>query len=426
MLDRLAREHDAATPMGLVAETFRLAIVVAVGELGARGDEPPADVDRFLHFGGYAPGGGAHYGTYFRPYIEAAVRALPAARGAEVLRRSLDSKLAHFRRALAVLPSFPEPSLLADALAAVAAAPRSEAAYLSETRGFLEEALKKLGEAARPAIRELLGKTTDEGVHLDVKRALGAPAYERLRAEAEGKVVAEEPARAEPAAAELERLAALCPGERTAIYVLEKGDGELGVACAGGAPIAKARVPKYRGEPMDHLITLDLDAMPELLERAPSLGGARAVALFISSRRSNQAFAPNTDETKLVRLTAADVEARPRPRDGAVPVRVTRVEVPKGLFDPRLERSDDELREDDDLDESEQTEAAAEARSALRALRAKVYALGGRALGEPLWLQSEEHTGGFLFQLDASLVDVNLGDEGILYAFEDTAFWQCH
>ncbi len=49
-----------------------------------------------------------------------------------------------------------------------------------------------------------------------------------------------------------------------------------------------------------------------------------------------------------------------------------------------------------------------------------------RVFGPPLWLQDDEGGDGFVMQLDEGLVDVNLGDGGIMYAFADDAFWQCH
>ena len=51
----------------------------------------------------------------------------------------------------------------------------------------------------------------------------------------------------------------------------------------------------------------------------------------------------------------------------------------------------------------------------------------GRALGFPIWLQGDEDSGGeFLFQFDEALAYTNLGDSGVMYVFDDTAFWQCH
>ncbi|MFT4564742.1 MAG: hypothetical protein ACI9BW_004512 [Gammaproteobacteria bacterium] len=48
------------------------------------------------------------------------------------------------------------------------------------------------------------------------------------------------------------------------------------------------------------------------------------------------------------------------------------------------------------------------------------------AAGKPLWLLSAEHDGDVLVQFGDSLVEMNLGDGGVMYVFKDTAFWQCH
>jgi hypothetical protein len=47
-------------------------------------------------------------------------------------------------------------------------------------------------------------------------------------------------------------------------------------------------------------------------------------------------------------------------------------------------------------------------------------------LGKPSWIQSPAWgKGPFLMQFDERFLDVNLGDKGRTYVFEDTAFWQC-
>ena len=56
-----------------------------------------------------------------------------------------------------------------------------------------------------------------------------------------------------------------------------------------------------------------------------------------------------------------------------------------------------------------------------------IYGAHARVLGDPIWLQSEEDGGGtFVMQLDEGFVDVNLGDMGVLYVYDDGGFWQCH
>lgn len=160
---------------------------------------------------------------------------------------------------------------------------------------------------------------------------------------------------------------------------------------------------------MEHLITLDLDEMPEL--KAGTLFNARAVALFISDIIENEAFEPSTKETAVVILSEDDIkngELSPTLRDNQSPpscYKVTPVKVPLCVFD--------ELPEDQE--ESE-----------LGKLKDAIFSSSGYAGSSPSWLQYEEHEGHFLFQFDESLVDVNLGDAGVMYAFTDVAFWQCH
>lgn len=62
-----------------------------------------------------------------------------------------------------------------------------------------------------------------------------------------------------------------------------------------------------------------------------------------------------------------------------------------------------ELREDDGEDEGEAGESASQELPELL--------VGG---------------GGFLLQLDEAFCPINLGDQGVMYVFGDTAFWQCY
>ena len=64
---------------------------------------------------------------------------------------------------------------------------------------------------------------------------------------------------------------------------------------------------------------------------------------------------------------------------------------------------------------------------ALHELRGLVYQARGRVLGSPIWLQDDAHPGSaFHLQFDEGFASVNLGDCGVMYVFDDTAFWQCH
>lgn len=196
----------------------------------------------------------------------------------------------------------------------------------------------------------------------------------------------------------------------TTIYLLRAGGpaSPSSVARVGGDPIGidETDWPTCEDEPMDHLVTLDLEQMPALC--VGPLAAARAVSLFISDRTFNEAFMPDNDEATIVVLTAADVgrgavpPARPA-EEPAAALEVTAVEVPPGVFS-----------------------AGEPGEPKLAALWAELYDASAYAGGQPMWLQSPEHEGHFILQFDEAFIDVNLGDAGVMYAFADTAFWQCH
>lgn len=196
------------------------------------------------------------------------------------------------------------------------------------------------------------------------------------------------------------------------LYILEavgQPPTATSVARIGGVPIGitPATWPRLNGLPMAHLLTIDLDEMPEL--KTDTLANARAVALFISDRIENEAFEPHTPETVLIALSQDDInQGEPsemlREDDPASSYQLTPIKVPENVFD-----------EPEDYDEE----------SPLEQLRNAVFS-ASYAAGRPLWLQSEEHEGHFLLQFDEAFIDTNLGDAGVMYVFADTAFWQCH
>lgn len=196
------------------------------------------------------------------------------------------------------------------------------------------------------------------------------------------------------------------------VYLLEAVDEPVppsSVARRGGNPIGISREnwPLFKNRPMEHLITLDLEAMPAL--KTDILVNARAVALFVSDRMDNQAFEPGTQETMIISLLQDDIDnGEPsfilrKNEEQASAYNIIPVLVPEAVFD-----NSGEYEEDHPLEKLK------------NAIFSKSY-----AAGRPLWLQREEHDGHFLFQFDESLIDLNLGDEGVMYVFTDTAFWQC-
>jgi hypothetical protein len=159
------------------------------------------------------------------------------------------------------------------------------------------------------------------------------------------------------------------------------------------------RVPQHGGRPMEHVITLDLAAMPELARRAGS-GKARALAVFISSRRRHSAFRPGTSQTAVVLLTETEAAAGHANEGGGYQVEA--IDVPLAAFG-------------DDHDTT-----------AVASLRKALLNAPGWAGAAPLWIQEPEASAEeVLAQCSDKLVSgLNVGDQGMLYVLSSTAFVQ--
>ena len=199
-------------------------------------------------------------------------------------------------------------------------------------------------------------------------------------------------------------------GSTTTIYLLEarkKTPSPSTVARVGGEPIGvhADNWPRFNGQPMEHLLTLDLEQMPQL--RVGALKHTRAVALFISDAIYNMAFDPYTQETAVIFLSEQDIargETTQMLREGNIipyTYDILGVEVPDAIFDEQLCQE-----------------------KPFEVLWGEVKWAFGRAGGKPLWFQFPEHEGDFLMQFDGRFIDMNLGDAGVMFVFTDTAFWQ--
>ena len=190
----------------------------------------------------------------------------------------------------------------------------------------------------------------------------------------------------------------------------------------GGTAIGIAEWPMFEGAPMHHVLTIDLREHP--------YGGGReahALALFVSSPMSHEAYTPGNQHTRVVILEAADLARGETPLPAALagadllPAGTLRFESAAGLTDKE---------------------------------RYQHSFLGG----EPIWLQGDESEfddggdddydedddedgdgddgderprrgpiGSFVLQFDESLIPgINLGDCGIMYVFSESAWFQCH
>lgn len=189
----------------------------------------------------------------------------------------------------------------------------------------------------------------------------------------------------------------------------------------GGRAIGVGEWPTHASAPMHHVLTLDLNDHPDF--QPP---GVRALALFISSPSSHEAYQPHTPHTRVLLLSDADL-AR-----GETPL-------------------------PDDLDTSDTIRPATLTLTSGAGLTDRELYQHSFAGGSPQWLQGDESEGlfgdhgdddyadddnddndeeseprhrpprDFVLQFDGALIsDVNLGDLGIMYVFAETAWFQCH
>lgn len=181
-----------------------------------------------------------------------------------------------------------------------------------------------------------------------------------------------------------------------------------------GPPIGvdKKRWPKRGRKAMVHLVTLETRLLAAEVAAAYEGLGVAAIAVFVSSLDEHQAFAPGNDHVAIVPLTAADLARGAAVVDGTDPtlagiaLDVERLLLPEAVFQGGTK-----------------TGALWELRNALD--RGDFLQPDRRS---PRWIQDPQPgDGSFLFDLDEDFApELNLGDRGRFYVFQDTAFLQCY
>lgn len=153
---------------------------------------------------------------------------------------------------------------------------------------------------------------------------------------------------------------------------------------------------------MEHVVTLDFGAMPELRTQGSFGDDVAGVAVFITSRSDNEAYIAGSGLTAVVPLTAEEMAAGHDETGAAYEVHP--IDVPRATFDEAVDAPE------------------------IVALRRAIRRLEGRALGSPWFLQGsdeEDDPAGFLVQFEESFVPgLNCGD-GEMYVFADDAYWLC-
>jgi hypothetical protein len=374
------------------------ALLVALARtITEKGTFAPA-LDKHVSFSGI--GKDYEYRTY-EPFLHRIIHLLPAERAEPLLLEGLASK--HFSRAFRMIGSHPTPRVLEAAFTELLA---RESTFKSEDQTAVGLGIASLpqpkawvkwilqsggGGGMKDAFREAIGHA---GIG-EVEKELAAAGVEKL---AEIDQVEK-----------VRQRAAKDGGGSERIYLFRKlpgdGHGKDLNRIGGAAPgVDAARWPKLGEDAMTHLFTMDLDTMPELRARVSCEDGGkpRAVSVFCMSPDDNEAYEAGTDETCVLVSSEAQVAASAEPPAEVQMLDPSQFEAIPVNVSPHVWRS----RSGD--------------------LCSEIYRCSGRALGEPIWLQSPEHVGSLLCQFDDGFVSMNLGDTGVMYVFSDTAFWQCH
>lgn len=188
------------------------------------------------------------------------------------------------------------------------------------------------------------------------------------------------------------------PPTRTGSFSVSRGKGPgIVTAVTPASEVAKGKRRRKRGSDSEeeHILTIDLKEVPDLAERYP---GVRALSLLARDPQHGDAW----DSARLVAVP----EAATPPTDGD-PITVLPIEVPCAIFHAHRTDKDPQLAE----------------------IKSLLFNRPGYVLGEPIYIQGEDEGDayrGFVMQLSERIADLNLGDCGSLYVFEDGAFMQCY
>lgn len=406
----LADAFDAAeTP--LLRDTYRRAILGILAEA----DEAQAPTyDRFVSlvdFEDRAKTRESELGYYLAPDYIAALEKLARGRARTRVGEDIDEAKPMWHRALAALRVVPYSELFDKAFGLIA----KNGLPPNEGFDWFEPVLWELREEIAPFIGPALAASRSPDFHNAVQSSFGEDAYQKIL-DAAGALPAVDTGPLDKIRRLSEAVFETRPDlERTVIYVFERRDDETPaqgtINRIGGRPfgVSAETWPMKagdKGSPMHHILTLDLDTLP--LMRGRYEDTVRGLALFVRNPHYNEAWVPHSSDAEVrpVLRNQATLfeEDLPVGEENATAFAIHEVEMPLAVWtveydtDPALERIRDTL------------------------YGCSAWCGGGG----PIWLQDAEHSGCFVLQFDESFAHMNLGDCGIMYVFDDTAFWQCH
>lgn len=373
----LAAEQAANTTSVKSAAGYREAILYVLARAAAW--DPSWDVHVHLDQIPFSYGG-----SKVEPVL-AMLQGLPLARHEAILRRNMERCADEPWRLVRCLRIDSSEALMEEVFAGVLAR------HKTVTSGSLGSGLRALDTRVVAPLLRAFGATPAEGTLMrELERALDDEAFAQLEAGLGRPIETKEQ--------ELRRLADGLPGPKIRVYRLKRGESPVGdtVARIGGQPRGVVSPPEHAGEPMQHVITLDLAQLPELAAQHP---GIRSLSLYVPDPDDAEAH----EEGVIVWTHEDELGSADGSTDGAAALVVEGFDVPEALFGRATEGD-------------------------LKRVRELLYGSSGHVRGGPLWLQDgfEGIDADFLLQFDESLCHINLGDMGVMYVFGDRITWQCH
>jgi hypothetical protein len=377
-------------------KTFHRAIIGVLAGAAERGEDVDETWDEWINFN-------AVQKKYDYPYLRAllfkAVYHLPRERALAVMERELDRK-STFGRAFRYLAAHPDQELYEKAFGTLL---DREDSLKGDDPREVQAGIEYL-ENPKKWVKWLLRNGAGSHMKSQFQQAVGHETFQEIEQELEEE--GQETAKELDDIDKLVELAQKAGGSGETIYVLRRLDEEpddAGYNQLGGLPpgIGEERWPTMDDEPMAHLYTLDVETMPEL---RPLVGeDTRTVSVFCFQPDFNEAWEAYNEWTAVTYSTDEQIAAEDLELPDDVPDRS------EAWFEPVAIEVDPGIWADKDSE-----------------LRGKIYQASARVLGEPIWLQYPEGGGTFLMQFDESFAWMNLGDMGVMYVFDETAFWQCH
>ncbi|MCI5054715.1 MAG: hypothetical protein MRY83_01335 [Flavobacteriales bacterium] len=400
-----------------VTETLEIALIYSLSSLAGENIRWDEKYNTCFQIHNWPPKYGDDYDHYVQPFFSKAFNALSEKTQTEVLMPQIDGSKKTFIRVFSLFDENTPDKLIEKAIIEV-----SKNKIKAPGTNWISNSLSYDGKLKMKA-KQIVEKALENNVQGEAltwfKNAVGDEEFQKIKEKLEktGKQVAKEKTK-------FELLKEACEdyfnqnkkAARTKVYWLERGkSNQKSLNRIGGMPIGldEQATPKMDDDFMQHLLTIDLKDVPEIAKSYDK--DVRAVSLYLAEPSYNEAYQPYNKWSKIVPIKEADIESKkfsaPEFKAHAEEsgLEIFEIEVPSVIF-----------FSSDDYD------IGAELEDELQEIRDRLYRAPGYVSGNAMWLQAPEHGGNFLMQFDEQLVDVNLGDTGIMYVFSDTAFWQCH